>query len=177
MIIEALYYFLPAYMANMAPVLLKGQLKSLDTPLDGGRTWRGKRVLGSHKTWRGLVGGAMTGVIVFWLQKLLHDLTFFQTISIIDYSRYTVLLGLLLGTGALLGDAAKSFLKRQIGIKPGKPWPVLDQLDFVVGGLLLSSIIFLPEWRYILVLLLLTPILHLAANFISYSLGLQKDKW
>lgn len=50
-----LYFFVPAYLANMSPVLVRGWFPALSTPIDGGRTFRGRRILGDHKTWRGSV--------------------------------------------------------------------------------------------------------------------------
>jgi len=41
--------------------------------------------------------------------------------------------GVLLSIGALVGDAAGSFIKRRLNISPGKHCMLLDQVDFVVG--------------------------------------------
>ena len=54
--------------------------------------------------------------------------------SLISYERW-LLLGLGCGVGALGGDSIKSLIKRQLGIAPGRSWIPADQLDFVVGGL------------------------------------------
>ena len=53
-VLQVLYFFLPAYVANMSPVLVRGRFKALALPIDGGRWLWGKRILGDHKTWRGL---------------------------------------------------------------------------------------------------------------------------
>ncbi|HUU07508.1 MAG TPA: CDP-archaeol synthase, partial [Thermoplasmata archaeon] len=42
-----LWLMLPALIPNPAAVLVGG-----GTPMDLGRTWRGRRVLGDGKTWR-----------------------------------------------------------------------------------------------------------------------------
>ena len=86
-------------------------------------------------------------------------------------------LGFVLGMGAMLGDAAASFAKRRLGIGRGRPAPVLDQDDFVVGALLAASLIVStrPEWWVIL--LVLTPLFHLAANVIGFLLGVKKQPW
>ena len=46
-------------------------------------------------------------------------------------------IGLLLGSGALIGDAVKSFFKRKEGIKPGNRFIPWDQLDYSIGSLVL----------------------------------------
>jgi CDP-2,3-bis-(O-geranylgeranyl)-sn-glycerol synthase len=51
-LLGVLYFFLPAYAANMAPVLVRGRFEALAVPMDGGRSLGGVRILGDHKTWR-----------------------------------------------------------------------------------------------------------------------------
>lgn len=71
-VLHGLLFFLPAYVANMSPLLVARVLPRWNAPIDGGRLAKdGKRLLGAGKTWRGLVGGtvlgAVTGVVVAWL--------------------------------------------------------------------------------------------------------------
>lgn len=78
-IAQALFFALPFYAANMAPVLVKG-IPFLATPIDGGRVWHGQPILGSHKTWRGLAAGVLLAVAVVYAQRFvityygLHEL-------------------------------------------------------------------------------------------------------
>lgn len=61
-VLRALWLFLPAYVANMSPVLMAKAIPGWNAPIDGGRLHKdGRRVLGAGKTWRGLVGGAVLG--------------------------------------------------------------------------------------------------------------------
>ena len=48
-VLQTLWFFVPAYLANMAPVVAQGHFDWLDRPLDGGRTWRGTRIFGAHR--------------------------------------------------------------------------------------------------------------------------------
>ena len=59
--ISALLLFLPAGIANAVPVLVKKVpgLSKLKAPIDGGISFRGKRLLGANKTWRGLISGTL----------------------------------------------------------------------------------------------------------------------
>ena len=61
--------------------------------------------------------------------------------------------GLLMGVGAGIGDAVKSFLKRQLGISAGSPWLGFDQLDFFLGALACVSLVHVPPLRIVLAVL------------------------
>jgi CDP-2,3-bis-(O-geranylgeranyl)-sn-glycerol synthase len=79
--------------------------------------------------------------------------------------------------GALLGDMVGAFVKRRLGIKPGGPFPVLDQLDFVIGAALMASIVFDVSLGTAVILLLVTPPIHFLANLGAYLLGLKSTYW
>ena len=150
----------------MAPILLKW-IPFLEKPVH-------KKKFGSHKTWRGLILASLTGILVFWLQIYLFQFSFFQNISLIDYSGFTVLLGFLLGFGAIIGDLVKSYYKRKNNIKPGQSWIPYDQIDFVLGGIIFSFFVYVPTVSVVVILLLISPLLHIAANVIGYLLGINK---
>lgn len=133
-LVAVLWFFVPAYAADMGPVLIGNAFAALATPIDGGRTFRGRRILGDHKTWRGLLAGTVAGMVVFLGQRLVWDAALLRDLALIDYGHYTVLPGFLMRLGALVGDAAKSFFKRQVGIAPGASWLAFDQLDFFLGA-------------------------------------------
>lgn len=173
-ILQALYFFLPAYAANMAPVFaakIFGQ--KFSQPMDFGKRIGGKRIFGDHKTWRGLVVGTAVGLLVALIQSLVKT-----PLDLVDYSQGNVLLfGGLLGFGAIIGDAVKSFFKRRMNLAPGASWPGFDQLDFVVGGLLFVSFVYQPSIIVIIILLIVTPILHWLANVIGFKLKLKNEPW
>ncbi len=168
LILKALYFFLPAYVANMAPVIFQ-KVSFLDTAIS--EKWFGK-----NKTWRGLVLGIIAGVVVFWLQQIAYNQGF-QDLAIIDYSDFSLLLGVLLGGGALVGDLVGSFFKRRARIPPGKPWPVFDQLDFVIGGFVFSFLVYVPKAEVALVIFVASPVLHVVVNHIAYWLRIRDVKW
>ncbi|HZD43512.1 MAG TPA: CDP-archaeol synthase, partial [Methanomicrobiales archaeon] len=95
----------------------------------------------------------------------------------------TYLTIVLLATGALLGDLAKSFFKRRLGKKRGEQWPIADQYDLVVGAFVLLFI-FDPGWvlTYVtpliaLWILIITPLLHRVVNIIGYLMGVKEVPW
>ncbi len=179
-VLRCLYFMLPAYLANMAPVFAQklGILKFLDNPVDCGRAIGGRRIFGDHKTWRGFFVGVVLAIAVSWLQYFLYSLSAFQKISLINYPEaHWWLLGFLLGFGALFGDLIKSFFKRRVNIAPGAPWIPFDQLDFVIGALVFAAPVYFPAWPAVAVILIFSPILHIATNNIGYLLRIKNTRW
>src|SRR5439155_20883889 len=68
---QALWFFLPAFVANPFAVVSGG-----GWPIDGGRRLSdGERLFGAGRTWRGLVGGRASGsYLVLFLSSPLHVL-------------------------------------------------------------------------------------------------------
>ncbi|MBN1544573.1 CDP-2,3-bis-(O-geranylgeranyl)-sn-glycerol synthase [Candidatus Woesearchaeota archaeon] len=173
-----MYMLLPALLANLVPPLFR-KVNFLGYPVDLGARWKGKPLFGSHKTYRGLFFGITAAIIIAYVQSVLFSSSgWLRQASLIDYSAHNfVILGMLLGFGALFGDLVKSFFKRRVGVKPGKPWIPFDQLDFVVGALLFLALVYIPSWKVMLFLLVVVPILHILTNHIGFYLGINKSKW
>lgn len=167
LIIKSIYFFLPAYFANMAPVFAR------KIPFLNKSIWEKK--LGKNKTWRGLVVGIMVGLVIFWLQKVAYTLGF-TSLAMIDYGDYSILLGALLGGGAIVGDLVESYYKRKGEIPPGEPWIPFDQLDFVIGAIVFSFIMYVPPAEVMLILVIVSPLLHLLINYIGFLLGIRSKK-
>jgi hypothetical protein len=176
----ALWFFLPAAIANVVPILVAPMpvLRNYNAPIDHGLTFRGKRVLGSHKTWRGLITGVIFSTITLWLQQLAveHSAWFHTATADVNYTQLpTLILGPLFGLGALGGDAIESFFKRQRGVAPGKGWFPFDQIDYIVGGALVS----IPFARLTLLqyvwLIVIWLGVHVVASYIGYLLKLKEQ--
>jgi len=174
-IIKCIYFMLPAYLANMMPVFAK-KINFLNIPVDFNKKWKGKPILGSHKTWRGLFFGVLAGIIIAYIQFLLYKFPSFANVSFIDYSKW-FLIGLLLSSGALAGDMAESFFKRRADIKPGKPFIPWDQLDYAVGAVLFVFIVYPLSFLQIITILLISFLGHILFSHIGYYLKLKKVKW
>lgn len=181
-VILILWLYLPIILANPAPVLAANipKLKSYNHPLDMNRTYRDIRILGDHKTFRGILAGMIGGGLVTLFQYLITvNTSYFSSItSLMDYTSPTIIMyGVVVGFGALAGDSIKSFFKRQLRIEPGKSWVPFDQLDFVVGAIIFSLPFYTLElWQYGL-LLLSALFLHPLFNVISWLLGLQSKPY
>lgn len=171
LLIAAFLFFLPAGIANMFPVLAARTplLRKWNSPLDFGKTFRGKRIFGANKTWRGLItgtlAGGLTGVL---LQSFIHK----YGITAIGLSFVT---GSLMGFGALLGDAVESFIKRQKGIDPGASWFPFDQIDYIIGGLIfvypVTFTLLLPA--LVVTIMVIYFGLHIMTSYIGYRVGLK----
>jgi len=174
-IISVFWLFLPAGIANMSPVLFKW-LPILKTPVDFNKKFRKKPVFGKNKTWRGLFCGTLVAILIVYLQKLLYP--YMQSYSLVDYTAINVfLLGFLLGFGALLGDLIESFVKRQRNTAPGKSWPPWDQLDWIIGALILVSFLVPLTVSEISIALILFGLLHPLMNVIGYALRIKKNRF
>lgn len=91
-------------------------------PIDAGATFTdGRRLLGDHKTWRGVIAGMLVCAPAAWLLG------------------YSVRLGLAFAALALAGDAASSFIKRRLRLSPGAEIPGLDQIPEALTPLLCLS--------------------------------------
>ena len=171
-----IWAMLPAYIPNNVAVLAGG-----GAPIDGGRIWRGARLLGDGKTWRGTAVGISAGVLLAWILNAMQA----QAAALIGVPVPSFSFGAMLAlpTGALLGDITASFLKRRTGRERGSAFPLVDQLDFLVVSLALTVLVD-PGWFFavftlpvLAVVVVLTPVLHLLTNAIAYWLGLKNEPW
>jgi len=171
LLLEGLYFFLPAGIANIAPVLSK-KIPFLNSPIDRGMQYQGKRIFGKNKTWRGLVAATLMGLFIASIQRLIGiDLSFFS------YESYNFLLiGFLMGFGAILGDLIKSFFKRRVDKKSGESWVPWDQLDYIFGGIVFISFYVWIGWSIILIIFFEYFLLHLLFGLIGYYLKLKNVK-
>jgi CDP-2,3-bis-(O-geranylgeranyl)-sn-glycerol synthase len=158
-ITTALLFIGPSYVANAAPLVFGG-----GAPLDRGRKFRdGRPVFGSHKTVRGLFAGIIAGSLIGLAESLVDP--------------RLALAGFAMGLGAVLGDLLGAFVKRRLNMQPGCAFPIVDQLDFVLGALVLSYPFFPMGLVSILIVVLVTPPIHLGTNLGAYLLGLKKTYW
>jgi len=167
---------MPAYFANMAPVIVKKWFNFLAVPIDRNRRLFGKGIFGRNKTWRGFIFGIIFSVVIAYLQRVLLNFKFFLKLSFFDYSNWFVF-GFLMGFGAVIGDLIESFFKRRIRIKPGEPFRPFDQLDFVFGALLFVSFVFRLTFEMVLVIVILSFFGHIFINHLAYYLGIRDTKW
>ena len=167
---------LPAYVPNNAAVLAGG-----GRPIDGGRMWGERRVLGDGKTWRGTAVGTLAGVL---LALGLNALSGSASAALgVSLPTFPLPAAVGLAFGAMAGDIGASFIKRRSGRQRGAAFPGLDQLDFVVGALLLAFV-FAADWALstftpgvLAVILVITPLLHVSTNVVAFKIGAKDEPW
>lgn len=118
----SLELFVMLVLANGAPVAAARVLgRRWSAAIDGGRRWRdGRPLLGSSKTWRGLVSGT--------LACGLFALT----------TGMGLVFGLLFGLLGLIGDMISSFIKRRAGLGSSGRAIGLDQIPEALLPMILA---------------------------------------
>lgn len=183
MVVIGFWVYIPAMLPNSNAALIGG-----GTPVDFGKSWKGQRILGDGKTWRGFIGGALSGVLIGILMIGISVLCGSEDHWGFGPS-WADNIGLLfcMSFGSLIGDMMGSFVKRRLGIGRGAKAPLLDQFDYVVGSFLLMAI-FYPGWVYstyfegyhiivFVMLLLFVYASHRIVNIIGYKMGVKDEPW
>jgi CDP-archaeol synthase len=162
-IAQLLYLMLPVFAANMAAPFARFA-SARAHPIS--QQW-----LGNHKTWLGCALAIAASTAMAWAQSRLrwHG-------SVVNYDDWFVL-GAVCGLAAMVGDSAKSFVKRRLGVAPGKPWIPADQLDYVVAGILALSVWYRPAWLEVVIVLALSFFGSIAVNRLSHRLGIKRTPW
>ena len=180
--LAGVWLMIPALVPNSAAVIFGG-----GTPMDFGKSWRGKRILGDGKTWRGFFGGALAGVLLgIILMGVAITLEAHQVWGY-GYLPEALVPIVSLAFGSMAGDAAGSFIKRRIGKDRGAKAPVLDQYNFVIGAIVLALLL-APDWTLdhyfrdngvygLILLLIVVPLLHRGVNIIGYKMGKKDVPW
>jgi CDP-2,3-bis-(O-geranylgeranyl)-sn-glycerol synthase len=171
-LIFSLLFIMPGYISNAGMVITGG-----GKPIDGGKNFiDGRRLFGSHKTWKGFLGPLIIGIpismavyllfLILWpvivpivemaasmgQYKLYSNVSIYEFYFIggpIPYGLLILLIRCFLcGYGASIGDLVGSFLKRRFNISSGAPFWLVDQLDFVIFSIILGAIpaLFIPGY-------------------------------
>lgn len=162
--LQLFWLMLPAYAANMAPPFT--------------RFWHGwnqpihARLLGVHKTVVGFAAGVLVALLIAGTQALIdwpHD----PARGLAAWWQ----LGLAAGCGAMGGDSLKSLFKRRLGIAPGARWIPFDQLDFVIGALILLAFLVPLSLVDIAAICLFSFVADIAVNQIAFLLRIRTTRW
>lgn len=118
----SLELFVMLVLANGTPVVAARLLgRRWSAPVDGGRLWRdGRPLLGTSKTWRGIVSGMLACGL-------------FALITGIG-----LLFGMVFGLLGLVGDMISSFIKRRAGLASSARAIGLDQIPEALLPMILA---------------------------------------
>ncbi len=176
----------PAYIANSVAVLTGGRF-----PIDQGRTLEdGNRILGDGKTWSGLIGGTLGGIVFGLILNTDGGYSALESLTGEELSRKLwgenpLFVFTILSFGSLFGDMSASFYKRRQNLDRGDKFALLDMYDFIFMTLFLCLIFqkawltswILDGWTPLFIILFLTPILHRGVNIIGYNIGVKNEPW
>jgi CDP-2,3-bis-(O-geranylgeranyl)-sn-glycerol synthase len=100
--LSGFWLMLPAFLPNSAAVVFGG-----GKPIDLGRSWHGRRILGDGKTWTGLFGGISAGVGLGVIQMMIA-VTLGDKGSLWGFGSLPTAFGIVLAlaVGSLMGDLA-----------------------------------------------------------------------
>ena len=152
-------------------------------PVDGGLTWRGRRLLGDNKTVRGVILMISATTLCAVVQGLIEShVEWARALSLPGAGRLEpVRWGLLLGTGYIVGELPNSFIKRQLDVAPGGAangwlgpifW-VIDQVDSLIGVLVSMRAAWVPPLDVVVLLFVIALTVHPAVAFGMVVLGLK----
>lgn len=174
----AIWFFVPVGFANIAPIIAQkiSLLRPFNAPIDMGWSWRGRRILGANKTWRGLIAGIIVATLTFWAQQTLVAHSNNSWIAAFPggtpYAELpTVLFGFLFAIGTLGGDAVKSFFKRQRNVAPGRPWPLLDQIGEILGAIAVTMPLVNFSFGVYVGVAVIWVVVDFSASALAYRVG------
>lgn len=184
-ILQVLYLFAPlvAAAAVAGVVLRLNVAPGLARAVDGGKTWRGRRVLGDGKTWRGVIVAVVVCVAGAAVQRyVVGDRV--GDVALVDYQATNVFLfGTAMGGGAMLGELPNSFVKRRLGIARGETtrgalsvlFYVWDQVDLLTTALPLVAFWAAPTLTLVATSVAVALCLHPLLSLVGYAVGARKS--
>lgn len=123
--------------------------------------------------------------IIFEIQAaLLHEITQIRRVELFDYGAVNGwFLGFTVGTVAMLGELPNSFLKRQLGIAPGKVsrgviavfFYVLDQIDLLVAFWLVLALLVHIQLVHMGLSVIIVLVVHPLVTITGYYLGMRRS--
>lgn len=158
--------------------------RRFDAPIDGGRSFRGRRILGDHKTVRGFLAivpaagaafgalGALRDAGVEWLAPGLWG---FAPLALFG-------LGAWAGLCFMAGELPNSFFKRRYGIAPGTVPArgamrlfclALDRVDSTLALLAGMSVVVGLHWLTWLAVLVFGPLVHFGFSALLHVVGVK----
>lgn len=171
---KSLILFVPLILSGILHMVVVRMdlLSSFKRPIHRG--W-----FGENKTWRGVLVMPLLTMVGVYLALLIEE---GGSYSVGFAENSVVLLGAALGLAYILFELPNSWIKRRMGIAPGKLpaekrfWFALaDQGDSAVGCVLVYWLFFAIEWPVILTFLILGTGLHLFFNVGLYAVGIRRN--
>jgi len=186
--------------ATLMPVVIAGAANMLFTrtqlycahnsPIDGGRSLSdGKRIFGDNKTWAGFFGMIAANCItqILWGMLTLSSSALNSKNELYHNFGNTLLFnaaaGALFGLVYVLCELPNSFIKRRIGIQPGRTahgfkglmFFIIDQIDSLIGVVLVLALLTGLTFTQYIQYILLGAATHIGLNLTLYKLRIRKN--
>ncbi|MCC6639258.1 CDP-archaeol synthase [Candidatus Falkowbacteria bacterium] len=165
LVLQALYFFLPAYMAHATPTVVRFLLS--------------KKGLAHTTTSWSVVLGVAIAVLTTLVQRGLSFIPWFAGVSIIEYTVvHALTLGITFGVGIMLADLLVIIYKRKKGIIASIP--LLEQIVYVAGGILslylvspVAHIVTDVTFYHLILIVMFTPLIHTVLTIVAYITRLK----
>ncbi len=153
--------FVLLVLANGMPVIAHRLLGTRwSAPIDGGHCWAdGRPLLGSSKTWRGLVSGGLACTLGALLLGLGAGF------------------GLVFGLLALGGDLLSSFVKRRMGLAASTQVRGLDQVPEAALPMIYAALVLPLPWFQAVVVVVVFGLANVAFSPLLYRLGIRRHPY
>ncbi len=157
---EILRFAIPCWVINMS---LNGifvasiyfpKLTAFDKPLDAGKFWNGRRILGNARTWYGLPVSVTAGFLIHLI--ISHNF------------KHALLIGILNGLTVYVGDILGSFIKRRLNFRDGQFLPLVDHGDYVIITGIVFGLLQIFPWKVIGLALLITYLVHPIVTYLAF---------
>ena len=162
-----LLIILPLVLSNILHMLIvKRELFSLlNRPLS-------VALFGQNKTWRGFVVVMLLNGLLFWLLSMIYH--YFSGLRAVET-------GAILGFVYMLSELPNSWMKRRLGIAPGKKpqrkawlFALLDKTDSSLGVSLVSALLFRFDLIEFLQLFTLAVLTHIIFSWLMVFIGVKE---
>jgi hypothetical protein len=183
LILQLLVFSIPAGIGAILHMLaVKYDLfPSLKIPIDMHQSYKGQRIFGNSKTWRGVILMVLFSIIgSYLLVYLLYIYPGLAAYNIIDFNEHSpVFYGCLFGLAYTLAELPNSFYKRRKGIDEGKRGHIInilvDQADSPIGCMVLLAPFCDISLMFFITGCFFYLLLHLFFNVLLYSIGIRKN--
>ena len=156
-----IHLLLMIIVANASPVIIRNLMHDKwDQTIDADMIFvDGQPLLGTSKTWRGIIASiCFTSIVGIFLG-------------------YSIQTGIIISLLAMIGDISSSFIKRRLKLAPSSMAPLLDQVPESFFPALIMMQSFNLNMLSVLILIILFIIFELSLSKILYQWGFRKHPY
>ena len=163
--------------------------KVLNKPIDCNIDFfDGKRLFGDNKTWKGFIGYIFFNIFAAVIWGTICKMFSFEKLNYFylyndNNILFNVYIGSLLGFAYSVFELPNSFIKRRVGVLPGKTnqgltkifFVIFDQADSIVGCVLVVNLFYKLNNNLLILYILLGTFTHIVINVLLFFMKLRKN--